>query len=159
MTGWVVAIPYAFGAAVMIPWARHSDYTGERVWHVALPVFLGGASLISLAHIGDARFAIVALTLAAIGVHAALPTFWALPTALFTGTAAAAVIAFVTAVGNLGGFAGPYLVGWMLRLFKDPALATASLGGFMAVSGIMILGFGAQQADGGPLRCLEIFRF
>jgi D-galactonate transporter len=142
MTGWVVAIPYVFSAIVMILWTRHSDHTGERVWHVALPAFLGGAGLIAGAYLGDPVLAMVALTLGSVGTFAMLPTFWTLPTALLTGTAAAGGIALINSIGNIGGFAGPYLVGWIRDTFKDPALATASLGGFMILSGLVTLALG-----------------
>jgi MFS transporter, ACS family, tartrate transporter len=142
MTGWVVAIPYVFSAIVMIPWTRHSDHTGERVWHVALPAFIGGAGLIAGAYLGDPVLAMAALTLGSIGTFAGLPTFWTLPTALLTGTAAAGGIALINSIGNLGGFAGPYLVGWIRDTFKDPALATASLGGFMILAGLLTLALG-----------------
>jgi len=143
MTGWVVAIPYVFSAAIMIPWTRHSDHTGERVWHVALPAFLGGAGLIAGAYLGDPLLAMVALTLASVGTFGALPTFWTLPTAILTGTAAAAGIALINAVGNLGGFVGPYIVGWIR--YKDPALATAALGGFMILGGLITLILGHDK--------------
>ncbi len=142
MTGWVVAIPYVFSAIVMVPWSRNSDRTQERVWHVALPAFLGGAGLIAGAYFSDPIMAMVALTLGSIGIFAALPTFWSLPTALLTGTAAAGGIALVNAIGNLGGFAGPYMVGWIRDSFKDPALATASLGVFMILAGVITVALG-----------------
>src|SRR5271166_6166446 len=84
----------------------------------------------------------IALTVGSIGTFAALPTFWALPTALLTGTAAAGGIALINSIGNVGGFVGPYLVGWIRDTFKDPALATASLGGFMILAGILTLALG-----------------
>jgi MFS transporter, ACS family, tartrate transporter len=145
MTGWVVAIPYVFSAIVMVLWSRHSDHTGERVWHVAVAAFLGGAGLIAGAYLGDPVLAMAALTLGSIGTFAALPTFWTLPTALLTGTAAAAGIALINSIGNLGGFAGPYLVGWIRETFKDPALATASLGGFMILAGIITVALGHDR--------------
>jgi D-galactonate transporter len=145
MTGWVVAIPYVFSAIVMIPWTRHSDRTGERTWHVALPAFIGGAGLIAGAYLGDPLLSMIALTFGSIGTFAALPTFWTLPTALLTGTAAAAGIALINAIGNTGGFVGPYLVGWIRDTYKDPALATAALGGFMIAAGLVTLILGHDR--------------
>jgi ACS family tartrate transporter-like MFS transporter len=151
MTGWVVAIPYVFSAIIMVPWTRHSDRTGERVRHVAIPAFLGGTGLIAGAYLNDPVLAMVALTAASIGTFAALPTFWSLPTALLTGTAAAGGIALINAIGNLGGFVGPYLVGWIRDTFKDPALATASLGGFMIAAGIITLVVGHDSRMEAPV--------
>jgi MFS family permease len=150
MTGWVVAIPYVFSAIIMILWTRHSDRTGERVWHVAIPAFLGGAGLIAGAYLSDPVTAMAALTLGAVGIHAALPAFWTLPTGLLTGTAAAGGIALINSLGNIGGFAGPYLVGWIRDNFKDPALATASLGGFMILSGLVTLALGHDKQMESP---------
>jgi len=113
LTGYLVAVPYALAALGMIAWTRHSDRTRERVWHVAGPSIVGGAALAAAACLADPRPAALALTVCAIGTYAALPTFWALPTAFLSGTAAAAGIALVNSIGNLGGFAGPYLLGWL----------------------------------------------
>jgi MFS family permease len=145
MTGWVVAIPYLFSAIVMIPWSRHSDQTAERVWHVALPALLGGAGLVAGAFLDDPLSAMVALTLGSIGAFAALPIFWTLPTTLLTGMAAAAGIALINAIGNLGGFVGPYLVGWIRDTFTEPTLATASLGGFMILAGLITVALGHDR--------------
>jgi D-galactonate transporter len=150
MTGWVAAIPYVFSAIIMILWTRNSDRTGERVWHVALPALLGGAGLIAGAYIGDPVVAFAALTLGSVGVHAALPTFWTLPTALLTGTAAAGGIALINALGNIGGIAGPSLVGWIRHAYDDPALATASLGGFLILSGLVTLALGHDNRMESP---------
>jgi D-galactonate transporter len=141
-TGWVVAIPYLFSAIIMVPWARHSDATGERVWHVSAAALLGGAGLIAGAYLGDPFLAMAALTVGCIGILAAVPPFWSLPAAMLTGTAAAGGIALINAIGNVGGFVGPYLVGWVRETFKDPALATASLGGFLILAGIVTVALG-----------------
>jgi MFS family permease len=113
LTGVLVAVPYAFAVVAMILWTRRSDRTGERVWHVAGPSLLGGISLAASAQLADPWLAALALTLAAVCTYAALPTFWTLPTAFLTGSAAAAGIALVNSIGNLGGLRRPYLLGWL----------------------------------------------
>jgi MFS family permease len=143
--GWVVAIPYVFSAAIMVPWARNSDRTGERVWHVAAAAFLGGAGLIAGAYFQSPTLAMAALTAGCIGTFAALPTFWTLPTALLTGAAAAGVIALLNSIGNQRGFVGPYLVGWLRDTWKDSAFATASLGAFMLMAGAITLALGHDR--------------
>jgi ACS family tartrate transporter-like MFS transporter len=70
---------------------------------------------------------------------------------LLTGTAAAGGIALINAIGNLGGFVGPYLVGWIRDTFKDPALATASLGGFMIAAGIITIVVGHDSRMEAPV--------
>jgi MFS transporter, ACS family, tartrate transporter len=115
MTGIINAIPYVFGACAMILWGRHSDRTGERPRHVAIAYSVGAAGLIATALMTDPILTMTMLVVASIGGSSTGPTFWSLPTAMLSGTAAAGGIALINALGNLGGFFGPYLFG----LIKD----------------------------------------
>ncbi len=112
-TGFVIAVPYLFGSVAMILWARHSDRTRERVWHVALALLLTAVALGASSYTSDPTLTLVALTLAAIGTFCTFGVFWTLPTAWLTGTAAAGGIALINSIGNLAGFGGPYLIGWV----------------------------------------------
>jgi MFS transporter, ACS family, tartrate transporter len=131
MTGIVNAIPYVFAAGAMVLWGRHSDHTGERPRHVAIAYAVGAAGLIATALMTDPILTMVTLVIAAMGQSSTGPTFWSLPTAMLSGTAAAGGIALINALGNLGGFFGPYLFG----LIKD-----ASDGSF--TFGLMALALG-----------------
>jgi D-galactonate transporter len=111
--GLVNAIPYAIGAVVMVLWARHGDHTHERTWHVALPMLMGGAAIPVALYLGNPIAAMVAVSVCAIGVCCALPTFWALPSSFLTGAAAAGGIALINSLGNVSGFVGPYVMGWL----------------------------------------------
>ena len=112
-TGFVTAIPYLFGTIAMILWARHSDATRERVAHVGGPLLLTAAALAVSSYITDPTTTMIVLTVAAIGVFCTFAVFWTLPTAWLSGTAAAGAIALINSVGNLAGFGGPYLIGWV----------------------------------------------
>ena len=112
-TGFVTAIPYLFGTVAMILWARRSDFTRERVFHVGAPFFLIALALGASAYITDPTMTMVVLTLAAIGIFCIFGVFWTLPTAWLSGTAAAGAIALINSIGNLAGFGGPYLIGWV----------------------------------------------
>jgi MFS transporter, ACS family, tartrate transporter len=112
-TGFVTAVPYLFGSIAMVLWARHSDVSRERVMHVGAPLLLTAVSLGICGYITDPFVTMVVLTIAAIGVFCTFGTFWALPTAWLSGTAAAGAIALINSLGNLAGFAGPYLIGWV----------------------------------------------
>ena len=110
--GLLGAIPYVAGAVGVVLFARRSDVTGERRWHVAVATFVAAAGLALTGLVGSVpALAMVALALAALGIYGTLATFWSLPTAFLSGTAAAAGIALINSFGNLGGFVGPYLVG------------------------------------------------
>jgi nitrate/nitrite transporter NarK len=112
-TGFVTAVPYLFGTIAMILWARHSDATRERVMHVGLPLLLTALALAACGYIDNPSLTMVALIVAAIGVFCTFAVFWTLPTAWLSGTAAAGAIALINSIGNLAGFGGPYLIGWV----------------------------------------------
>jgi MFS transporter, ACS family, tartrate transporter len=97
--GFLTAVPYLFASVAMVIWGSHSDLTGERIFHVALPLFLAGAAFAWSATGAPLPLTMAALTLAAVGIYAAVSTFWSLPTAILTGTGAAAGLALVNSVG------------------------------------------------------------
>jgi nitrate/nitrite transporter NarK len=110
--GWISVIPWGVSAVAMILVGRHSDITEERRWHFALSGFLVavGFAASSLPTIsGPVR--LLALTVATAGTLSSIAVFWAIPTAILSGTAAAAGIALINSVGNLGGYVSPYVVG------------------------------------------------
>ncbi|MCC7548822.1 MAG: MFS transporter [Burkholderiales bacterium] len=110
--GLISMIPWGVAAITMVYWGAHSDRTGERRWHVASGLILGIAGLLVLASVGHAPIpSIIALTMVTVGLLAWVATFWSLPTAFLSGTAAAAGIAWINSVGNLGGHFGPDLIG------------------------------------------------
>ena len=105
------AIPYAAAAVAMVAVGAHSDRRRERCWHIAAAALVGAAGFSATAVVQTPVLGIVALSVAAIGVFSAIPVFWALPTAFLSGSAAAAAIALINSLGNLGGFAGPFFIG------------------------------------------------
>lgn len=133
--GLLTSIPFAAGVVGMILVSRSSDKHQERRWHCAVPAAICCISLILSAIYGkDTIIALVALSLAMAGSLSALPVFWILPTAFLGGTAAAAGIAMVNSIGNLSGFLGNYLVGWLTDLTHSTnsglyVLATAAFVG------------------------------
>jgi D-galactonate transporter len=110
--GLISMIPWGIAAVAMVYWGAHSDRTGERRWHVASALILGLLGLLVLASVGHAPIpSIIALTMVTTGLLCWVATFWSLPTAFLSGTAAAAGIAWINSVGNLGGHFGPDLIG------------------------------------------------
>lgn len=112
-TGYVTAAPFIVGASVMYGWGRHSDWRGERIWHVVAAGLVATAGLIGAAVTPNFMLTMIALCFAAAGIFSVLPPFWAFVSDQFFGAEAAIAIALVNAIGNLAGFAGPYLVGWI----------------------------------------------
>jgi MFS transporter, ACS family, tartrate transporter len=132
--GMIMAVPYLIATICMVLWSRHSDKTGERVWHCAGPLALACIGLACSAYAGSPLLAMISLTFAAIGLYCSQPVFWSMPTGYLAGVAAAGGIAFINSIGNLGGFVGPFAVGWL----KD------HFGGFQAgllfLSGCLLAG-------------------
>ncbi|POR51943.1 MFS transporter [Bosea psychrotolerans] len=137
--GFVIAIPYGLAAAACILWPRRSDRKRERRWHLALACFAGAGGLAVAASIGTHWLAILPLCVALMGVYAALPVFWCIPGNYLIGLAAASGIALINSIGNLGGFIGPFLVGWLRDLTGsfNTALLCLSIGPLVA--GLIIL--------------------
>ncbi|MGJ7580156.1 MFS transporter [Variovorax sp. RHLX14] len=133
--GFLVAIPYAAAVACMIWTSRHSDRTGERRWHIAIPAIAGAVGLVASTLVPQTPFwAIVTLTLATMGILTGLAQFWCLPPAFLGGAAAAAGIALINSVGNLAGFVSPFIVGWI----KDVTGSTNN--GLFVIAASLIVG-------------------
>ena len=113
--GFLTMVPFAFAAVAMYLWGLHSDRSGERVWHVVLPALLCGLGLACSAFLGSSSpvLALIALTAAAVGINCMLPLFWTLPPAMLSGTAAAGGIAYISAIGNMGSYFGPSIMGYL----------------------------------------------
>ncbi|WP_305095820.1 MFS transporter [Croceibacterium aestuarii] len=110
--GLVTAIPWGVAAIAMVLIARSSDRTGERRWHAALSIMLSFAGLLMLSFAAHSPVvSVIALALVATGAMAWLAIFWTMPTAILSGAAAAAGIAWINALSQLGGFVGPDLLG------------------------------------------------
>ena len=133
--GWLVAIPYAAAVACMVWTSGHSDRTGERRWHIAIPAWLGAAGLVASILVPQTPlWAIVTLTLATMGILTGLAQFWCLPPAFLGGAAAAAGIALINSVGNLAGFVSPFIVGWI----KD--LTGSTNNGLLVIAASLVAG-------------------
>jgi ACS family tartrate transporter-like MFS transporter len=143
--GFLTALPYLVAAVGMVVAGRHSDATGERVLHVAVPLFLAAAAFGWSSVAGPLVLVMVALTLATLGIYAAIGTFWALPSAILTGAGAAAGLALINSIGNCGGFAGPVVIGWLKGATGDFTAPLLFLAGSLALAGALALHFGATE--------------
>ena len=112
----VAALPYCAGLAAMLFVGWSSDRTGERRWHAAVSLLAVCLGLVLSAVAGQrAGLAVAMLCVACAGLYGYLPSFWALPTAFLTESAAAVAVGLINSIGNLGGFVGPYVVGYLTK--------------------------------------------
>jgi MFS transporter, ACS family, tartrate transporter len=110
--GWVSMIPYICGAIAMLAWGWFSDRVGERRWNLFFACAVATLGLIIAGKTIGTVWALVGMSIAAIGFYGSKGPFWTMPSMILTGTAAASGIAWINAIGNLGGFFGPTAVGW-----------------------------------------------
>jgi MFS transporter, ACS family, tartrate transporter len=129
--GLLLMIPHLVGLPVMVMVSRSSDRKGERRFHAAIPAVAAGIALASLSAAHSVLPTTLLLSLAALGIYSVYGPFYSLPGDFLTGFAAASGIALVSSLANLGGFAGPYAIGWI----KDQ---TGSLYGGLAVAGVSL---------------------
>lgn len=127
------AVPPTVSVLAMVLWSRHSDRSGERTWHVVLACIAAAVGLVVASGASGVTGLIAALTLVNIGISCAKPPLWSMPTMFLSGTAAATGIAAINSIGNLGGFVGPAMIGWI----KDQTGSFA--GGLYFVAGLLML--------------------
>jgi MFS transporter, ACS family, tartrate transporter len=137
--GFLAAIPWVAATIGMILLSGSSDISGERRWHVALSAMAGALGLIGAALTTGPAAQLASLSLAATGIWGTLGPFWALSSKSLAGTGAAAGIALINSVGNLGGFLGPYLIGWVRTRTNSFTLALLALAVFPMIGAIITL--------------------
>jgi len=144
--GFITAVPYLVGAVGMIVWGWHSDRTGERKWHavIAFLFIIAGLGLASTAP--DPTIKMLFLCIAGFGFFAVLPIFWTLPTAFLSGAGAAAGIAAVNSIGNLGGYFGPQAFGLLRDHTGSDVAGLIFLAGCALVGMLIVLALGANTA-------------
>jgi len=139
--GLLLAIPSVVGLAAMILVSRSSDRRLERRYHVAIPAIIAGLALALLGATRSPFYSVILLSLLAAGVYSFYGPFWALPSEFLTGFSAAAGIALINSIGNLGGFAGPAMIGAIAmktgNLYTGLALAGVSL--FISATLVLVL--------------------
>jgi len=151
--GILFGIPYAITAVIMVLNSRHSDKTRERRGHVAAVYVLSGVSLILSVGLQEHFWLSYALMCLAIpGPFAALGPFWSIPSETLPRGAVGVVIGLVNAFGNLGGFAGPYIAGWLKHEYQSLTVAFDALGAGLLIGAALafLLPKAARQAPSTP---------
>ena len=147
--GLITSVPYLFGAIAMFLWSRHADRTREHVWHVALPLALGGLAIPVALYLHHPIAVMALVTVGAIGIYAALPEFWALPSRFLVGAAAAGGIGLINSLGNVGGFAAPYATGALEDLTGTNRAGMWAVGLIMLVGAVLVVWVRATPSPDG----------
>ncbi|WNN46131.1 MULTISPECIES: MFS transporter [Winslowiella] len=137
--GFINAIPAVLAVGAMIWWARHSDRRNERTWHVIAACLLAALGLV-LAGIATTIVAVMlALILVNIGISSSKPPLWSMPTLFLSGSAAAAGIATINSIGNLGGFFGPTIIGVIKQQTGSYANGLYFVAALLVLSALLVL--------------------
>jgi MFS family permease len=151
--GYIASIPALLGVVGMVVFSRRSDRTGERVWHLIVPLLLGSVGLL-LAGVTlsvNPLLAIAAFSLASFGISGSLPVFWNLPTAFLGSAAAAGGIAFINSIGNISGYAAPQMVGLLRDMTGGYEIPMLVVGALVFVAGLLVpLAVRAAEAHARP---------
>ncbi len=146
--GLLTAIPYSVSVIAMLIVGRSGDARRERRWHTAAPMLVGAAGLIASTIAGThLAAAMIFLSIAAAGIITAAPLFWSLPTAILRGSAAAAGIAAINSVGNLGGFVSPYMIGWLKDLTRSTTPGMYAVSAILVAGALLVLGIPARMVN------------
>ena len=149
VVGFVATVPYICGAIAMVVWGRMSDRGSDRTIYPAISLFVGAAALVASAFTPSPTATILALCVAVAGINAFVATFWAVPSGFLTGRAAAGGIAMIVSIGNLGGFVGPYMIGYIRDVSQGFTAPLFAVGCCLLLGATLMVVFGrlARRAD------------
>jgi D-galactonate transporter len=144
--GFITALPYLVGAVGMLVWGWHSDKTAERKWHAIIPLLIIAISLVAAAILPTPTTKMIFLCVAGFGFFSVLPVFWTLPTTFLSRAGAAAGIAAVNSIGNLGGFFGPKVFGWLKDITHSDFASLLFLAACAVIGALIVLVLGHNPA-------------
>lgn len=137
--GFISAIPYVVAAVGMVWWSRRSDRLAERKLHSAIPLALAAVALCAAGFVHSPVLGMSLIAISLTGMYSFKSPFWALPTLFLTRSTAAVAVAVVNSIGNLGGFFGPYAIGWAKGSTGSATGGLLFLGALTAVAFVLTL--------------------
>ena len=148
--GFIVAIPYAVAAVFVYFWSKRVDRTGNRVMHASISMVMAAVGLALAGYLVQVNgvLAMLAITLAAMGIYSAIAPFLAMPSTALVGAAAAAGLALVNSLGNLGGFLAPYIVGILNDATGSNRAGLFFLAAVLAVTALATYAYARNRAEG-----------
>lgn len=137
--GWLNALPWLGAMVGMYYNSAHSDLTGERFWHIALPAAVAAAAIAAASLAGAGVAALAALIIAGTGLGAAQGAFWALPTRMLTQSTLPVATVAINIAGSSGGFIMPHLVGYTLERSGGFTVPSLLIAGMLLASAMLVL--------------------
>ena len=151
LVGWLSAIPFVFALIAMVVNSAWSDRRMKRQMHVSIPLILGALGLIGGQLVGHRPLMqMVFLLVAAIGVYGPYGPFWAVPSALLQAEVSGAAMGLINALGNLGGFLGPYVVGYIRGRTHSGFAGFLVLSVFLLIAAVIFMFIGSDKKQHAP---------
>lgn len=138
-TGWLIAIPMAIAFIGFNLWGISSSKSGEKRWHMALPLFMGAIAMAAGPFVTDPWISLALVSVSALGLYVGLGVWWSYPTTFLSGSAAAAATSLINSIGLTSGWAGPYFTGYMKDMTGSFQGAYIGMGISIALAAIFIL--------------------
>lgn len=135
--GFIIAVPYAFAAVALLLWPRHATRSGDIGWHVLISALVGATGIVVAAFGSDPWIVMLGVTLCAVGVISAMPLVYSLPARILSSVAVGAGLALVNTIGNVGGFAGPFVTGWLRDLFGSDEVPFVVVALLLVTAGVI----------------------
>ena len=146
VTGLLTAIPYVIGVIGLIFWGHSSDRHKERRGHLIAASTVAAIGLAGTAFFTGSAWALATMSVAAVGLYGSRPCFWPMPSQFLTGASAAVGIALINSIGNLGGYVGPFVVGWIKDSTNSFEMGVYFLAGCALLSALIT--YVARRATG-----------
>lgn len=143
--GMIIVIPLTLALIGFVVVGRSSTRTGEKRWHVALPLFIGAVGMGFGPFVSDPLWSLALVCLSAIGCYAGMGVWWSVPTTFLSGAAAAGAIGLINSLGNIGGWVGPYLTGYIKDWTGSFQWAYVYLACSLAIGGLLMLNMKKEQ--------------
>jgi ACS family tartrate transporter-like MFS transporter len=147
-TSVIVALPFVGAIVAMILWGRSSDRRGELIWHTALPLLVAGLGFTGASWGESDWLTLMALSLAVVGIYPSLSPLISLPSSFLGGAAGAGGTALVYAIGGLGAFLGPAIIGTLKEETGGYAAGMAALAVGVVLAALIALAAGRAMATG-----------
>ena len=132
-------VPFIFAALASVLIGRHSDKTNERTFHIAIPALVGSLGFVAAALTDNLVVGGIGICVATVGIWVSNTVAWTLPSKYLAGAALASGIALINSLGNLGGFFGPFVVGWIRQVSGGYQAALLVLGACLAIDGLIVI--------------------
>ena len=135
--GWASMIPYVCASISMVAWGWVSDRMRERRWNLFIACIVAAIGLVVAGRYIGSYWSLAGMSIAAVGLYGTKGPFWAIPSVFLTGMAAAASFAWINSIGNLGGFLGPSIVGWVKESTGSFSAGLYALAAFALMSAVI----------------------